>query len=659
MSIVNMKKFSIIGLDTVKEDLISRLMDLGAVQINDASARLQDEEMQGLGERDGDEERAVSLDAYANRVSTAVETLEANCDIKKPLFSTRREMGKREFESILENRAEISKNVEHILKLNTRLHDRQEQINKINVNLVMLRPWLEYDLPLDLKETRCVDFDLGFVPITVNMEELRAAVMEANENTIMKEINRDREMIYLVIISSKRDVEQDNIDYLKMWGYTPMPFTEFKGTAKENEKRLKQQIADYEKEAEEIRKEISQCGDMLPDMQVLLDQITMERDRQKVKSHLLKTKRTFYVEGWIPEPVIEKVTKVLDDEGCYYEIADPEEEEVPPVLLKTTKFAHPFSAITEMYSLPDYKGFDPTNIFAWFYAFFFGLMLSDAGYGLVLALVCFIVLKKYKLEGTMKKMITMFSICGVFTIFWGVMFGGYFGDLIEVWASTVMGKTIDIKPLWFDPMENPTKLLIWSLVFGVIHLFTAMGIDMYMKTKRGHVWDAIFDDLIWMIVIVGAGAWLAGGSFAPGLPKVGMVLFVAGMIVLLLTGGRHNKGIGKVTGGLSNVYGITSWISDILSYARLLALGLATGVIASVVNLLGAMAGTGVKGAIALIIVGIFGHAFSMAINVLGAFVHSSRLQFVEFFGKFYEDGGEPFQPFVQDTQYVKIDNER
>ena len=659
MSIVNMKKFSIIGLDTVKEDLISRLMDLGAAQINDAGARLQDEEMQSLGERDGDEEKAVSLDAYANRVNTAVETLEANCDLKKPLFFSRREMGRREFNKILERRSEISSNVEYILKLNTRLHDRQEQINKINVNLVMLRPWLEYDLPLDLKETKCVDIDLGFVPITVNMEELRAAVMEANENTIMKEINRDREMIYLVIISTKRDVEQNNIDYLKMWGYTPMPFTDFHGTAKENDERLNKQIKEYEKEVEGIRAEIAKCGDMLPDMRCLQDELTMERDRQKVKSHLLKTKRTFYLEGWIPETVIERVTKILEDEGCYYEFADPDEDDIPPVLLNTTRFANPFSAITEMYSLPDYRGFDPTNIFAWFYAFFFGLMLSDAGYGLVLAVVCFIVLKKYKLEGTMKKMITMFSICGVFTIFWGVMFGGYFGDLIEVWASTVMGKTIDIQPVWFDPMENPTKLLIWSLVFGVIHLFTAMGIDMYMKTKRGHVWDAIFDDLIWMIVIVGAGAWLAGGSFAAGLPKVGMILFVGGMIVLLLTGGRHNKGIGKVTGGLSNVYGITSWISDILSYARLLALGLATGVIASVVNLLGAMAGTGVKGAIALIIVGIFGHAFSMAINVLGAFVHSSRLQFVEFFGKFYEDGGEPFQPFMQDTKYVRIDNER
>ncbi len=654
-----MKKFSIIGLDTVKEDLISRLMDLGAAQINDAGALLQDEEMQGLGERDGDEEKAVSLDAYANRVNTAVETLEANCDLKKPLFATRREMGRREFNKILERRTEISKNVEYILRLNTRLHDRQEQINKINVNLVMLRPWLEYDLPLDLKETRCVDFDLGFVPITVDMEGLRAAVMEANENTIMKEINRDREMIYLVIISTKRDVEQNNIDYLKMWGYTPMPFTDFHGTAKENDERLNQQIKEYEKEVEEIRAEIAKCGDMLPDMRCLQDELTMERDRQKVKSHLLKTKRTFYLEGWIPETVIERVTKILEDEGCYYEFRDPNEDETPPVLLNTTKFANPFSAITEMYSLPDYRGFDPTNIFAWFYAFFFGLMLSDAGYGLVLAVACFIILKKYPLEGTMKKMISMFAICGVFTIFWGVMFGGYFGDLIEVWASTVMGKTIDIQPVWFDPMEDPTKLLIWSLVFGVIHLFTAMGIDMYMKIKRGHFWDAIFDDLIWMIVIVGGACWLAGGSISPAAPKIGMILFVGGMVVLLLTGGRHNKGIGKVTGGLSNVYGITSWISDILSYARLLALGLATGVIASVVNLLGSMAGTGVKGAIALIVIGIFGHTFSMAINVLGAFVHSSRLQFVEFFGKFYEDGGEPFQPFTQDTKYVRIDNER
>lgn len=690
-----MKKFSIIGLDTAKDNVISRLMELGAVQIDDAGNRLQDESFEVFGERDGDEDRTVSLDAFASRVNTAVETLEANCDIKKPLFSTRREMGKQEFDKVLENRKKIAADADHVLKLNSRLHDRQEQINKINVNLISLEPWLDYDLPLDMTETRCVRIELGFVPVTVDMENLEKTVAEADEYAVIKEVSRDKDMIYIVIISLKHDEENrretsketnkatnkatsketsketsgeagsepdgsvDISDLLKMWGYTPMPFSEFHGTAKENKERLQQKIKEYEKEAEEIQKEISGCGEMLPDMQCLLDEITMERDRQKVRSSLLRSRRTFYAEGWIPETAVKRVSGMLDEEGCCYEFNDPEEGDEIPVLLETTRFAHPFSAITEMYSLPDPKGFDPTNIFAWFYAFFFGLMLSDAGYGLVMTVVCVIILKKYNLEGTMQKMIKMFAICGVFTMFWGVMFGGYFGDLIQTWASTVAGKTVTISPVWFDPMEDPTRLLIWSLVFGVIHLFTAMGIDMYMKTKRGHVWDAVFDDLIWMFAIVGGACWLAGGSIAPALPRIGMFVFAGSMVVLLFTGGRHNKGFGKVTGGLANIYGITGWISDILSYARLLALGLATGVIASVVNLLGAMAGTGVKGAIALIIVGILGHSFSMAINVLGAFVHSSRLQFVEFFGKFYEDGGEPFRPFARDTKYVKINNDK
>ena len=654
-----MKKISIVGLDTVKEDLISSLMNAGVMQIDDAGQHMLSEDGKAYGERDGDEDRAVSLDAHANRVNIAIDTLEANCEIKKPLFSTRKEMGIREFNKILEDRETIESNVEYVLGLNSGLHDLQEKINKNNTDLTMLGPWLEYDLPLNLEETRCVDFDLGFVPVTVDMDGLRKAVMEANENTIMKEIGRDREMIYLVIISTKRDVEEDNIAYLKLWGYTPMPFTKFKGTAKENQARLIEENKQLEKSAEELRKKLSQCADMLPGMKCLQDELAMERDRQKVKSRLLKTKRAFYLEGWVPEPSMERVIKILEDRECSYEFSDPGEDDEVPILLETSRFAHPFSAITEMYSLPDYKGFDPTNIFAWFYAFFFGLMLSDAGYGLVLTLICHVVLKKYNLEGTTKKMMQMFRICGLFTIFWGVMFGGYFGDLIPTWASTVFGKEITIAPLWFDPMEDPTRLLIWSLIFGVIHLFTAMGIDMYMKIKRGHFWDAIFDEFVWMVVILGAAAWLGGGSISAALVTPGKFMFIGGMVVLLLTGGRHNKGIGKITGGLSNVYGITSWISDILSYARLLALGLATGVIASVVNLLGAMVGTGFKGAVALIIIGLIGHVFSMAINVLGAFVHSSRLQFVEFFGKFYEDGGEPFKPFVRDTTYVKLDSER
>ncbi len=240
-------------------------------------------------------------------------------------------------------------------------------------------------------------------------------------------------------------------------------------------------------------------------------------------------------------------------------------------------------------------------------------------------------------------------------MFWGALFGGWFGDFFQVAAKTVFHKEITINPIWFNPIDDPTRLLIWSLIFGVIHLFLGMGIKAGMLIKRGQWKDAVFDIFSWYMVIAGAAMWLAGSSISQAIVKPGMYLAIIGAVILLLTGGRNNKGIGKVTGGLSALYNITSYISDILSYSRLLALGLATGVIATVVNTMGSLAGGGVFGTIVLLIVFVIGHTFNLAINALGAFVHSSRLQYIEFFGKFYEDGGDMFEPLRKNTKYIRI----
>ena len=198
------------------------------------------------------------------------------------------------------------------------------------------------------------------------------------------------------------------------------------------------------------------------------------------------------------------------------------------------------------------------------------------------------------------------------------------------------------------------KLLIFSIALGILHIFIGMGIKAYMQIKEGNWFDAVCDEGFWFLTIVGLIAWLGGGMISDSFTTVGMWMTIAGALGLLLTGGRHNKGFGKITGGLGNIYNITSYLSDILSYARLLALGLATGVIAQVVNTMGAMGG-GVKGVIILLFAFIVGHTFNLAINALGAFIHASRLQYIEFFGKFYEDGGEPFEPFRKRTKYIKF----
>jgi V/A-type H+-transporting ATPase subunit I len=238
------------------------------------------------------------------------------------------------------------------------------------------------------------------------------------------------------------------------------------------------------------------------------------------------------------------------------------------------------------------------------------------------------------------------------------MFGGWFGDIVAVVSRNFTGHEVSLDPIWFNPIEDPMTLLYFSLALGIVHLFVGMGIKAYMQIKDGQWFEAVCDEGFWYLTILGLLGWLGGGSVAPWLAVVGKWMAIVGALGLLLTGGRHNKGLGKITGGLGNLYNITSYLSDILSYARILALGLATGVIAQVVNTMGSMLGGGIKGAIFLVIVFIVGHALNLAINVLGAFIHTSRLQYIEFFGKFYEDGGEPFDPFRKKTRYIKISEE-
>ena len=337
-----------------------------------------------------------------------------------------------------------------------------------------------------------------------------------------------------------------------------------------------------------------------------------------------------------------------------YEI--PEGEEAP-VLLHNTGAIYPFEAITNLYALPEYKEIDPTKWLAPFYFIFFGMMLSDAAYGIIMAVACFIINKKFRLEGMMKKLINMFFWCGISTAIWGALFGGWFGDLPTVAAKTFFGiDNFAIKPIWFNPVNDPMKLLIFSFILGGIHLFLGMGIQAYMLIRDGKPLDALFDIGLWYVLLVGLVLFGVGGKIGPAFATAGKYMSIIGVVGILLTGGRRKKGIfGKITGGLGSLYDITSYLADILSYSRLLALGLATGVIAQVINTMGSLAGGGIKGSILLIVVAVFGHLFNIAINALGSFVHASRLQYVEFFGKFYKGGGSAFEPFDKKTKYVDI----
>ena len=660
MSIVNMKKLSVIGLDIRKDRVMSQLMDLGAVQITQQKIPDEDKgmELTGAPASVSDNLKLSQLEYQINDVALALESLEKYSPEKSPLFFTRKAMKEWEFEDVLSKRDAIMGNVRGVLQLRDDLHRLNEERNRLLNDLNAVWPWTVYDLPLNLTETEYTDIDIGIVPSKVDIEALRDRAEEVDEAVELKEINRDKDFIYVVTATMKESTEKV-MNVMKQSGYSQTEFKGFNGTALDNQADIERKIVEKELEIRETEQKITGRYGEKKGIECLYDQLVIRRDKEAIKEELLNTKRTFYFEGWVPEPALKKLEKILDREECIYDTRDPEEDETVPVLTHNRASAVPFESITEMYSLPDYHGVDPTGFFAIFYAMFFGMMLSDAGYGIVMSVVTFIWLKRYDLEGMKYKMIKMFFYCGLATTFWGAMFGGWFGDFVHVAGKVIFRKDVNLAPIWFNPIEDPTKLLIFSLFLGIIHMFIGMGIKASMLIKRGHFWDAVFDVFSWYAVITGAVIWIVGAKISPVVMKTGKIMFFAGLLVLLLTGGRKKKGIGKVIGGFGAVYDITGYASDILSYSRLLALGLATGVIAQVVNTIGSLSGPGIKGTIILLVVFVIGHIFNLAINALGAFVHASRLQYIEFFGKFYEDGGEEFEPFRKNTKYVRLLNDR
>lgn len=673
MSIAKMEKLAVIGLSNNKDKLISDLADLGIVEITERFNQNTDEfseadvpqtselnpvnqkeQKEMFDEVDGDPDYVSTIEGEMSRTDTALDTLKRYSKEKEPLFVTKKIINSEKLKDLLNRRAEIEGYISSILRLNYRLHMTDEKINKMTSDLASLKPWIVYDVPLDISETKATNIELGVVPSTVNLDKIKEKLEKLEFPSNISVVNSDRELIYLAVVMMREGTD-DVLGILKQYGFTQLPFQGFEGRVSDNIEKITKQIDEQRDIRRELEEEVAGYGKMQKDIEFLSDYLTIERDRERIKSKMRVTKRTFNFEGWVPSHLKNRVERILDRYGCHYEYREPLDGEEVPVMIENSPAVTPFEAVTQMYSMPDYKGFDPTKWFAIFYAMFFGIMLSDAGYGLVITIATFITLKKFDLEGMTKKMVKMFMYCGIATVFWGAMFGGWFGDLIPVVADVLFGKKVEIKPIWFNPIDDPTRLLIWSLGFGIVHIFLGMAINAYMLIKRGQFWDAVFDVFSWYVLIIGAIMYGALGNSNPALGKVGLYMAIIGAATLLLTGGRKNKGFGKVTGGLGALYGITGYVSDILSYSRLLALGLATGVIASVVNTMGSLGGRGIVSFIVLIVVGIVGHSFNMAINILGAFVHSSRLQYIEFFGKFYEDGGEEFDPFRNETKYIKI----
>ena len=390
----------------------------------------------------------------------------------------------------------------------------------------------------------------------------------------------------------------------------------------------------------------------------------MKIEKYEALKNISVTENIFYLSGYIPERCAEKVVKELEEKYCAaVNITEPGEDEEAPVLLQNNSFASPVEGITEMYSLPGKHDIDPNAIMGFFYYVFFGMMFSDAGYGLLMVIATLIVLLKAKPEGNKRKTVLMYLYCGISTMFWGIMFGSFFGDAINIIRTNYLHLPEMRLYVWLNPQgDDLMTTMLFCFLFGIIHLFVGVGIKGYMSWKEGDKFGALADTLS-IYMAVGGAAPICAGMIIPmpeAVTNVAKYIALAGVVLIVLTAGRASKGIfGKLGAGLYALYNVISgYLSDILSYSRLLALGLVTGIIGSVVNMMGTLPNNMVVKTVLFIIVFIFGHTVNFGINIIGAYVHTNRLQYVEFFSRFYEGGGNAFTPLKVNSKTFKFKEE-
>ena len=645
MSIVKMKRIRLIALAEDRDALLSSLLHVGCVEISEPEIP-QGEDGNPLLHRDA--AGVAQAKAQLTALQHALEVLRKYAPRKKGMFAPRDTIREKELldekamAAALSKAEAVNEHAKAVGQLNTRearLHTEQ----------LALQPWRAYDLPLEEDGTKTTSILLGTVPNAVDFDAMAGAVMESAETAWLKLLSTDREQQYLEIIVH-RSQEQLALETLRTYGFSFSQLKDLTGTVAENIHRLDEEIRQIGEQRRGEEEAIRTLGAAWDELEVCVDRVQQVLAKEDAKERLLTGGAIICLDGWAEAPEVPALEKALKNFDCAYELTDPTPEEYPqvPVKLKNSVFSRCMNVVTEMYSLPAYDGTDPNPLMAPFFILFFGIMMADAAYGLLMIFGALFVLKKAKpREGTRNFMELVFW-CGVSTTIIGVMTGGFLGDFIPQLLKIINPESTFEMPALFTPLDDTVAIMLGSLVLGFIQVITGMAVSVVNKIRSGDFIDALFDEITWWIILAGVALAIFGIGTVGGVP----IPLTVGGLMLVFGGTRKAKGFGKVASLVGLVYnGVTGYFSDILSYVRLMALMLSGSVIASVFNTLGATFGN----VILFVIVSLIGNALNLALNLLGCYVHDLRLQCLEFFNRFYKEGGKPYKPLAIQTKYVDV----
>ena len=634
-----MKHLRLLGMESEREALLKTMQDLECVEISHIDGS---EEALKTGLAKPDDRALLNAQEESRAYRAALAALDRFAPEKKGLFRKRQGVSRASFFDE-ENERQARAAAEAIDADMRRLGEIESERTKNEALRASLAPWLAVDAPLDSTDG-VLSLLFGTVGATVTDDALRALSDSLSGLLTWQQASSDKMLRYLLIACHK-SVKEQALSALRELGFSTVSFRGLCGTAEENDKKLEAALAALESERREIERRVEGFGGNRETLLEASDRAAILLRREEAKSRLVETDKVFLLEGWLPADCCTALEKALEPFTCAVETREPAEDEYPqvPVQLRNNKLTRPLNMVTEMYSLPAYGTLDPNPLMAPFFILFYGIMMADMGYGLLMMIASVIIGKKYRPKGTSGELFSLLGLCGLSTFIVGALTGGFFGDFLTQLVAIVSPGTVFALPKLFDPLDDLTMILIGSMALGVVQIITGMAISLIEKCKRKKFLDAFFEEITWWIVFLG---------IALAVLKKGTAVLYLGCALVLLGPIVQGKGWGKLTGVFGSIYNhVTGYFGDILSYTRLMALMLAGSVIAQVFNMLAAMPGN----VVAFLIISMLGNAMNFGLNLLGCYVHDLRLQCLEFFNKFYVDGGKPFRPMTLDTEYVDL----
>lgn len=648
--IVPMKKAKIVILKEDEEAVLKALQRIGELMV------IHTEDSQETLDSSKEE-------AFAQRSQRSLQTLKPYVE-KKGMFDQSKFFDV-DYQDFVKPNLDSQKTLEQIEQADEKISRLKGEIDAANEFIKTLSPWKGLDGKLStIYNSKYTVVHTGYVSNKL-LDAFMAQLKDLESDVKLFGQQDDNQAVMIV---NWYEDDEKVMESIKSSGYMESSLPNEEKTIHELIVEKEKVISNNTKEITKVEGQLKELAAKQKDLQIFNDQMETEVALKQTPFHT--TNQTAYIEGWCKAKKTETIKEAISSATKYYDVEflDPTKDDDVPVALENNKFVSNFESLTDQYSHPSKSDLDPNPIMSVWYWIIFGMMMGDAGYGLILLIGTLLMKKFMKPKGGFAKLVNIIMYGSITTIIWGVLWGSYFG------VSEIAGHNLVI---WFNPQSRATTMLVLTMMIGVVHLSFGLIMKCVMNFKEGKPLDGIFDNLSWVIVLIGMSLALSDFVYGlindinpvTGLPMgiftavkvtipssvttAGLIILAVGLLIVLCTAGREKKGIGKVTGGLGGVYGITSYLSDVLSYSRILALAMSGAIIAYVMNFLANMVQGGVIGWILSLVIYLVGHIFNIAMSLLSAYVHDSRLQYIEFYGKFYDGGGIDFKPLSLQYKYI------